>query len=57
MDMFKILQWIVKLTQKYGKFEDHVFAHLEVDDLPDFYLLIATLRPIKEKEDEEMVCE
>ena len=45
MELLKVLIMLVKLIQQYGVFGSTDFEFFEVDQRPDFYLGVFTLRP------------
>jgi len=47
MDMVNLLIKLIRLIQEYGRFSATDFEFFEVDQRPDFYLGVFTLRPKK----------
>ena len=45
MDLLKILIWLIGVINQWGIFEVSEFEFFEVDQRPDFYLGVFTLRP------------
>jgi len=45
MDLLNLVIRLIKIVQKYGVFNTYDFEFIEVDQKPDFYLAIMTLRP------------
>lgn len=43
-----LLKWLVNMFKSYWQFDGVEFEHFEVDDRPNFYMMIITLRPTKE---------
>jgi len=48
MNLVNILIMIIKLVQKYATFETEVFEYFEIDEQPNFFLGVFTIR---QKED------
>lgn len=48
MQFADVLKWLINLVAGYWNFQVTDFEHFEVDQRPDFYLMIVTLRPKKE---------
>ena len=45
MDLVKILIWLIGIINEFGVFETSDFEFFEVDQRPEFYLGVFTLRP------------
>lgn len=45
LEAIQLLKWIVNMFMSYWKFDGVEFEHFEVDQNPDFYLMVITLRP------------
>lgn len=48
MDLVGILIWLINLIGDYGVFDLEEFEFVEIDQRPDFYLGIFTLRKKKD---------
>lgn len=48
MELVKILIWLINLIGDYAVFDIEEFEFFEVDQRPEFYLGVFTLRPKKD---------